>query len=165
MITLNALLPSAGFYLPLSTVIHLLFTVHYSLDSWVWVWVILRPTVSRPVCLGIKPPSGAYDQIFITIRSLRFFIWGALSHERAGLSFTMYSVQYILLSQIWDSPNLEDQVPVFISSRNRVALLYPKALGFPSLLFNLLLFYILEWIFPSSYRPLANRIENTFYKS
>jgi hypothetical protein len=35
----------------------------------------------------------------------------------------------ILLSQIRDSPNLEDQVPVFISSRNRVAQLYPQALG------------------------------------
>jgi hypothetical protein len=30
---------------------------------------------------------------------------------------------------IWDSPNLEGQVPVFISPRNRVAKLYPRALG------------------------------------
>jgi hypothetical protein len=36
---------------------------------------------------------------------------------------------YILLSQIRDSPNLEGQVPVFISHRNRVAQLYPQALG------------------------------------
>jgi hypothetical protein len=41
----------------------------------------------------------------------------------------MYSIQYILLSQICDSPNLEDQVPVFISPRNRVARLYPQTLG------------------------------------
>jgi hypothetical protein len=30
---------------------------------------------------------------------------------------------------IWDSPNLEGQVPVFISPGNRVAQLYPRALG------------------------------------
>jgi hypothetical protein len=33
-------------------------------------------------------------------------------------------------AQIRDSPNLEGQVPVFISPRNRVAHLYPQALGF-----------------------------------
>jgi hypothetical protein len=36
---------------------------------------------------------------------------------------------HILLSQIRDSPNLEGQVPVFISPRKRVVQLYPQALG------------------------------------
>jgi hypothetical protein len=36
---------------------------------------------------------------------------------------------HILLSQIRDSPNLEGQVPVFLSSRSRVAWLYNQALG------------------------------------
>jgi hypothetical protein len=35
----------------------------------------------------------------------------------------------VLLSQIRDSLNLEGPVPVFISTSNRVALLYPQALG------------------------------------
>jgi hypothetical protein len=38
---------------------------------------------------------------------------------------------HILLSQIRDSPNLEGQVPVFISPRNRVAQLYPQSLCSP----------------------------------
>jgi hypothetical protein len=36
---------------------------------------------------------------------------------------------HILLSQILDSLNLEDQIPLFISPRNRVARLYPPTLG------------------------------------
>jgi hypothetical protein len=38
---------------------------------------------------------------------------------------------HILLSQIVDSPNLESQFTVFTSPRNRVAQLYPQALGSP----------------------------------
>jgi hypothetical protein len=37
---------------------------------------------------------------------------------------------HILLSQIQDFPNLEDQVPIFISPRNRVIWLHHQALGF-----------------------------------
>jgi hypothetical protein len=40
-----------------------------------------------------------------------------------------------LLSQIRDFPNLECQVPTFISRRNRVAQLYPQALGSLSISF------------------------------
>jgi hypothetical protein len=36
---------------------------------------------------------------------------------------------HILLSQVRNSPNLEGQVSVFISPRNRVIRLYPQALG------------------------------------
>jgi hypothetical protein len=57
-------------------------------------------------------------------------MWGTFSDERTGLSFTIaagprqrnHSRVRVprVLSQFRDSPNLEGQVPVFISPRNRV---------------------------------------------
>jgi hypothetical protein len=48
-----------------------------TLHSWTLKWIIakskvmLRLTVSQPICLGIKHPSGTYDQIFITVCKLQ----------------------------------------------------------------------------------------------
>jgi hypothetical protein len=44
--------------------------------------LMLRPTVSRPICLGMKHPFGAYDQIFITVRQLWVCFYGVLSLTR-----------------------------------------------------------------------------------
>jgi hypothetical protein len=43
---------------------------------------VLRQTVSRPVCLGIKHLSRANDRILITVRQLRVCRCGALSLTR-----------------------------------------------------------------------------------
>jgi hypothetical protein len=99
-----------------------------------------------PVCLGVGIPSGSHVQIIFSVWRLQVSWYGALSltrgrvfnllyncfwalPEQSHLGWSSAELATILYCLIWDSPNLEGQVPVFVSSRNRVAQLYPRALG------------------------------------
>jgi hypothetical protein len=89
--------------------------------------------------------SWAQVQIFVTLRQLRVYWRGAFSlmtgrvcHLQLLLvlassvilwSESRWTHSYILLSLVRDSPNLEDQVHISVSPRDRVTQLCPQTLG------------------------------------
>jgi hypothetical protein len=99
-------------------------------------------SVSQSLCLGVEHPLGlatrySFLSVCCCLKFAVLFLWSALSDKRTGLQFTVQSLNgpshaepaTILYCLSWDSPNLKGQVPVFKSLRNRVAQLYPWALG------------------------------------
>jgi hypothetical protein len=122
----------------------------YIVSAEVEVEVNLRPKVSGPVCPGVEHPSGTRDQIFVLLefffRQLRvcYFVAPSLTRgrvcnlllncfwalrEQSLLGWSPAELTAIFYSFIWDSPNLEGKVSAFISPRNKVAQLYPRAVG------------------------------------
>jgi hypothetical protein len=116
------------------------------------VAVNLRPTFRRPVCPGVRRPSGTRYKFFflleISFRQLWLCYFVAPSLTKGRVCNLLYNWVWALPEQsllgrspaelttifyclIWDSLNLEVQVPAFISPRNSVAyLVIPPGTGF-----------------------------------
>jgi hypothetical protein len=125
-----------------------------------------EPTVSRSVCLGVKPHLGPKTRFLLLSDSCEFVdvgrpfwredgsvvyncCWSSPAQSSSGPSPAGFMTSYFTVSDP-RLPQPGGQVPVFISPRNREAQLYPQALG--SLFLRLLLLAGLRWRWTSS-RP------------
>jgi hypothetical protein len=111
-----------------------------------WSWIYDRHSVCQSWCQApiwdLRPILFLFEISFIQLRV--YFVAPSLTSGRVSkflyncfwalpeqslLGWSPAGLVAIFYCLIWDSPNLEGEVPVFISPRNRVAQLYPRTLG------------------------------------
>jgi hypothetical protein len=94
--------------------------------------VMLRPTVSWPVCLCFKPTSGARDQIFITVRQFRV-CWCRASSLTGGLVWRLQLLLAFASAVILGSESRGTHNHILLSHIRHFPLyLYPPGTECPS---------------------------------